>query len=420
MSWRFEYFKTNSTTAAVSAQQNVNVIADFTLTKSVGDEAVIKSGDLQLTMRAPLPFDATANNTNWLAVYFNGTLYDVFLIGDANSYNRSYGIFDENSKLYKTRLESLQQTFYRHLKSTKIVYSTVSTDWSLNLADAKTFIVSIKVKDGNGGDQTSSSTVGWSISEMIKSLQGTNGYGYQIAPGTIYNTMDLFTANDLPVIYRGLSLISSSTNQQVIEQSFSDDETHWIDIVRIFLFAYNAFLASTPTISGGVLKLNFEAKPKINITSTTSATLTWSERQYERHKNRIDGVKLSGKNFEFTQGNFESGDIFNANIPVFDPSVDNGDYAKSLYWSKGINYNIVFNQYDILDGAGTILPYNSSGLIEPYYAPFISAGHAYQGTIFFNNEQLLTEYLVGSDKIQLNNIVVGNDGMAEVEGIVVS
>lgn len=425
MSWTFKYFKTHNTSSEVTGGYTdiTDVIGDISIEETVGDEMLIKSGDIKLKLTAPLPFDNSLLYRNWLGIYWNTQLYNVYYIGSGNDFDNSYLIKDEKRPEYELTLYPIQKMFFDHLKTQKIFYSAIITDWNYDLAFAKVDIEKIKIRYQQDPPTYGSALNRWgfSIVDMIGQLgQKNNGYGYVFSNPNLGN-FPIIGSDDLPIIYRGISLDQGLASlSQALAHTFSDWDVSWLDIFKLVIFGFNAYVSVKPSIGGSPEQLivNLKIVPRINVTASSPGSPQWLERTFEKYRYRIDGVKLSGLNFEYTQGQSELGNIFSRSVDIADPEQYIPSVADdTLYWSVGDQ--VSGNTYSIVDGSDNPRPYFASGLVEPYYADIISDGHGHKGEIIFQEQDTLDQVNAGSDVIHLNKISINRLGVAKVEGIVI-
>ena len=273
MSWRFDTFQTYDGSGVIVNSQTINnIVGDFTLEKTIGDQFFIKSGDLSLTLNSPLPIEISVLTSNWLAAYYNNRLIDVYYFGKTEDVDTQadYLEFDEKAGRYKTRLKSLQWYLYKAFQETLIEYSTTSTDWAYSLPSAIVTVERLRAFQGDGVWVDTLNAGAFSLNTLLQVLAGqVNGHGVVIGSVQI-GDLPIIGEDDLPVVYRGGA--GGGTNQQIIESTFDDYPTYWIDIFRYISFIYNAFCAVTPVISGGNLYARIDVVPKINLAASSPTT----------------------------------------------------------------------------------------------------------------------------------------------------
>lgn len=417
MSWRFDLFQSYKNSGSiVNAQTVTDIVGDFTLEKTIGDQFFIKSGDLSLTLKAPLPIPVSVSTSNWLAAYYNNRLVDVFYYGDTDDPDNQYDFleYDEKNGVYKTRLKSLQWYLFTAFQNTLVEYSATSTDWAYNLSTAIITVERLRAYQGDGVYIDTLNAGAFSLNTIPQIIAGkTNGHGVIIGSVQI-GDLPIIGDDDLPVVYRGGA--GGGTNQQIIESTFDDYPTAWIEIFRYLSFIYNAFVVFTPVITGGNLYARIDVVPKINLTAGSATTPVYRSRTYKRRKYRIDGVRLKGHNFEYTQGNVESDNVFEREVNLSDPEQADDLADERLYISVG-TFVSGFT-YSIVDGSANPLPYLAGGLVEPYYSGMITAGDGVEAEINLGAEDVLSQINAGSDVAQINRITARRTGPAKIEGIV--
>lgn len=402
---------TNADGDIVTEENISSIIKNFSIEETVGDEFFIKAGDISFkSTEQIIAHSFPQGNDKWITIYWNGSLYSAY-------YLSGYEKYDYKNDLYHYRLPSVQNKFFNDLKATPIIYEGSNSEiWSYGLISAKVVIAEIKF-DLSGTPATALNRWGFSLGDMILNfLSKSNDYGYTIH--SISLPSPVMTQDNLPILYRGISYDTGQPEQTAVEGTFQDYEVTWNDILQFMVFAFNCFIRAKPSITGSPQQFGIDLllKPKINISATGGGTVTWLEKIYQPNRFKIDGIHLSGLNFEYTQGIKKGGNVFERNIDISDPEVITND-DQTLFWSVG-DYNSGITKYEILDGSDNPRPYFSSGLVEPYYANMISAGDSYEGQILFNAQKVLDEIDVGIDTFQLNRLQIDDDGIANIEGIV--
>ena len=181
MSWRFDLFQSYKNSGSiVNAQTVTDIVGDFTLEKTIGDQFFIKSGDLSLTLKAPLPIPVSVSTSNWLAAYYNNRLVDVFYYGDTDDPDNQYDFleYDEKNGVYKTRLKSLQWYLFTAFQNTLVEYSATSTDWAYNLSTAIITVERLRAYQGDGVYIDTLNAGAFSLNTIPQIIAGkTNGHG---------------------------------------------------------------------------------------------------------------------------------------------------------------------------------------------------------------------------------------------------
>lgn len=413
------------------------IVADFIIEETVGDEFFIKSGDLTLRHLSPIRRRAVVGPSlkHWLLVTFGSTADDP-IIGVYSVPPEGFEDYDHLTGIYTTRLKSAQQIFYEDLASTRIQYTTDTTAWAQNLPSA---IVSIEnltiVVDGE--TFTVLDQYGFLLKEMLKSLTGRhNDHYYLINLVNIHELPGLTDEDNAPIIFRGESLsVSFYTPQVAINYTFSlnaEGEVYnlfWKDFFDLAAFCTNGYIRLSPNDfqiqTNRILAFDITLTPRQGYDVPASPSeKDWHERRLSLYRYKIDGVHLQGKNFEFTQG-IQAAKLFERLIDISDPARDS-DAPHELYMGVG-NYNHTFfngfPQFSILSGGGETRSYFREGLINPFYADLIASGHGYAGKITYNGELALDFIKVSpggidpaGDIIQLNKISISPEGIATIEG----
>jgi len=417
MSWSFEYFRTDPLDAEIDGNQSINsIIRRFSFEETVGDEFENKAGDLSLMMIDLLPYNGSYYN--WLAAYYQDTLYNVYYIGSADDDLRYYE-FDVKNKIYKVRLKPIQGLFYEHLRDTVIADAVQSRMWGFNLGVVAKVIIE-KIRESSNGSSFILNRWGFSLGDILTNLQSTgdktNQYGYYISNYSLPDDLYLKNSNDLPIIFRGLSEDESVAAGAVIASTFTDYNVSWLNIFKIAIFAFNCFLYIIPKIISGKLAIEFHFIPRIYITGTGQGA-TWIERKFDRFRYKIDGVHLKGINFEYSLGNIESRNLFDRDIDIGNPDTVIAQFSETLFCAGG-DYISANDQYDILDDNEYNVGFFTLDLSSTYYQDMIDSGHGYSGKILFNGERVLDKLSVGSDIFQITRLNINENNEADIEGII--
>jgi hypothetical protein len=420
--YTFQYLYTIDSSAQTFSHLDITeIVRGVRFEKTVGDEFLIKSGDITITTTEPLPFSIIASTHNWLVVRRNNLLFGVYSIGNLATYDYSFRSRNDKDGLHEITLPSIDKVFFDNLAQQLIEYDTNTQMWNYDLGTAIIEIQRIRAKDSSGTYSIDAfDRAGFSLGDMILAMTlKTNNFGYSMTQPVIPIPLD--GDDDLPILYRGGSLDHNiSTDQQIIDHTWTGYEFSWFDLFKLASFAFNAFIRVTPTISGSPEKLNIGINliPRIEEAVASPDTATWIERRFVRHKYRINGVKLTGGNFEYQQGNLNSGSVFEKNVEINDPDENIDLTGDSLFWSVG-DYDSGNDDYSILDGSDNPRPYFASGLVEQYYDRMITDGHGYEGTILFNGERELDQISVDSETMQIVRLNINERDIAKVEGIVI-
>lgn len=421
MSFTFEVFQTASTSGAIVNQVAVtDIVNNFSLEKSLGNQFYIESGDIDLELYSPLPITSSLSENNWLAVYFSGELYEVFRVGLTGTEGlRDYQKKDVKRGKYKVRLQSVQNWILSELKKKLITYSAVSEDFNSAAQAAIYTLSSTKVYDGGGSPITNTNTKGFSLTYLLYSLVGKSNN-----MGLIVNSLEIplaLTGDDLPILHLGTGIASSATDEETVTRTFTEKGIYFIDIFKWVAELSNSFIKISPIFATGVLKVDFFIEPRKDLTAYPDPPgLEWIEIEKEKFKYRLAGVKLEGKNFVFEQGDINGEDVLSRSFVFADPSEAQSDPLEQLFLSVG-DTTAAFT-VSVLDGSSEPRPYLSSGLVEPYYTEVIDSGHGYAGKAEFDGVNSIdlgkVRLAAGLDAIKILKIIVDKRKIAKIEGVV--
>lgn len=384
------------------------VVRDYSIEHSVGDEKWIKAGELNLNVRTPI----TSDNSlfNWIAVYLDGVLLDIYKL------EMPY-IPDDYDEKYLTEihsLKSMQNIFLSECKTEPLQYETSIQHWNYALKDAYVRIVAVQY-DGI----VYLSRAVFPLFGVIGAMAGRDvESGYKI--GTVNHNMPLPNEDGVAVLWCGTGTEYSQSAQTIINQTFLTGATKWIDIFNIASITTNSFIGCKPRISSGILYLDIYLTPKINLTPASGiSNIRWHERKKIKHKFQIGGVDLTGNNFSYQQGDVEGDNVFKRDIGVSNYLYTDDQYTEHLFLALA-DYSIAAAAYDL------VIPFEQSGLIEPYYANMIADGHGYEGNIkatYLDGSTIkvvstLDIIQVGSNYAQVNNLTIDKNGYANIDAII--
>lgn len=422
-------------------EELTDIVADFNVDETAGDERFIKASDLQLSHFSPIPRMAIPGVTTsyWVALKTGTTFY-------ADTYNvyavpaDGYDEYDHKTGIYTTRLRSVQSILFQKMADKLIRSETVeSGDWNYGLSSAIASIIDLKYMLASGYSTELSNRAGFSVGDMLKNLENKHDdTGFTITSINLVG-INRFTSHDVPLIFRGDSdSVILKTAAELIDATFYqhpvDDtlyEIKWKSIFELAAFMLNAFIYAIPRVGDSFpstdLELDIYIQPKINFSASSWSSPGWSERKYHRDKYRLDGVTLRGKNFEFVQGLDSGGARVERDLFASDPTVavDSGDAENHFYFVVSDYNNATqsgYPEYNIQDGSSEVRAYFSSGLVEDYYVDMIGDGKGYSGKVDFNGQRPLDilETTPGGDVIQINRVQFGVDEIVTVEGPVVT
>lgn len=439
MQFRIFGFYTHEDGSISNETEMTDIVADWNIDETVGDQNFVQAGDVSLKHFSTLKTGQVIGPPirHWLTIQassvFGQDVYNVYAVPD-----NGYDELNHKTGIYSSRLKSIQSLFYEDLATAEInAVGTTASDWGSSLDNSIVSIENIRVKNSNGAYSTTLNRGGFSLADMVKQLSGKHGdRHYRINTVNMTNIPDLNNDN-LPVIFRGTGYDTGlNTAAEIVDYTFyKDDATgdprrvYWKAIFEKIVFAFNSFIAARGSIEdlgGGNYRLNLglDIKPKINISASGAVGKDFSELNFIREKFRLDGVTLKGKNFEYVQGLEKGGNRLERSIEIADPDVEVEAFDENLYWSVGDYSNTTqagYPQYNVLDGIGENRPYFKSGLVQPFYSGMIGGAAGYNGKFDFNMERPLDHILINlnGQTIQINRVQIGVDFLAQVEGILI-
>ena len=381
-------------------------IDDIKFDQSVGDEMWLESGELTIETFSAI----TA--ADWIALYINDILAEVFSFRQVK--------YDEKRGKYTYNLYPIQKTFMDDLAETLINHSADTEDWCYDLPDSEVTIASFDVLDGDGVTQSGTDISGYQPLRMVKAMVGkSQRIGYHIFAAN-FDGASITDSAIKGTLIRGTGVLTSDTDQNKINGTFSTDGTNdfdvnWMQIFKLLVYSYNAFIKVTPVIVSGSpdkLGIIIDITPRIYVTAGTAITdVIFSERVLINNKYKISGVLISGRNFEYKQRNWDSPAALNRDVDVYDYTIPEPDYAIALYYR----------------GWTSSLPFFDGGWpVADYYTDIISTGHGYEGKcqIVYNDgsEKILTvldQVSFDGTTIMLTRLSLGMGSLADYEGIII-
>jgi len=381
-------------------------IKDIRFEQQAGDELWIESGELTLKTYAAI----TAGD--WMALYINNILADVFSFREVE--------YDVKRAIYTYQLFPIQKIFMDDLAETLVEYSADSESWNYNIPDAEVSLLSISVLDGDGNPQTANDVAGYQPLRMVKAMIDTSErIGYFVSSARFDGSTITDSANDKGTLFRGLSIADSETDQNKINFTFNTDgvtdfDMNWLQVFTLLAHSYNAFVKVTPEIVSGTpdrLGIIIDIMPRIYVTAGTPiSVLTFAERNRVYWKYQLQGVKITGLNFEYKQGGWNAVNIIEKSVDVGSYTVAEPDYATMLY----------YRGYSLGNP-----PYFESGVVETYYADMLANAHGYEGKCLLNyndgSEKLLKvldQVSFDSTTIMINRLSINSRAaLATFEGI---
>ena len=321
-------------------------------------------------------------------------------------------------------MKSIQGVFYRDLAATKTQYNGSSAMWGYALGQGALNIASIQTSD------TPSyilNRFGFSLGDILNALSGAhNSLYYKI--DTITHPVPTMTST-IPILFRGQSKGNGvDTLQDAVDWTFYSDLAAsdtvywgltWKHLFELVIFGWNAFISVQPKFVSNDLRIDISITPRINVTAGSGVTKTWLEREKIWYRHKLDGVRISIKDDEFTQGDAAGSNVLEKNFDVYNKDYNEivGTGDTKLFWQRGTYRSAAVNGYYDYNQLGG---WFGTGNAEPYYADMLTDGHGYRGKIIFAGEKTLDQIAVGSDIFQVNRLTINDDGVAVVEGIVIN
>ena len=432
LQYTFELIKT-SDNAEISSRVALTTLRfdNIRVTESLGNELLIDSGDLTFTVNAELDFDAAFNN--WIALFVNGSFYNIYTTElPYSASNPGYEEYDEKYGRYKYRLVPLSRRFWKNMSEKAIEYTTETTDWNYDLGNATEAIAEIEIQNENGSPLTALDQIVFAPTEMLAWMtQGKHdSNGYQIN-NLIFDEAPLFHDDDMLLIHRGSSVSVGTSDEDAINQTFktgvsgTDYDMVWMDILKIVVFAFNAFAYIEPFIQTGTpekLASFLVIQPRATLDTAAAETLDWAERKKQPGRHRIEGVLLNGNNFQLQQENHKGSYVLERSIAISDYEIAQSSQDDALYWVAA-DWNSANTEYERTN------PYSKSGLIEPYYSGMISAGDGISGRVDILFEEFPTVFNpvpvgtvidpdgLATDYYLVTKVNLGTSRLATIEGI---
>jgi len=401
------------------------IIRNISIEETVGDEQFIKASELVIETKRPLPMiTALPQTPNWFALYIEGNLWNVYQHPGENAWIER----DDRSEIYKYRLYPIQKTFYDDLARTAVEYSTDANNWNYSLDGTTIEISQITIIAEDGTPLTEPDRYGFSLAYLLEALIGKdNDYGYLI--GNVVHPLVRPNGDDLAIIFRGTSKPGSASFEEVINFTFKQSDLpgsttvfnlKWLDIFKWAAFGWNAWINVVPVLSDDYLRIWVYLIPRTWLGfDSPITTLKWIQRKYRKNRYQIDGVRFTGNNFEYAQGNVNGANVISRTIDISDYNDATTFEAKeNLYWAAG-DYDSGDGKYDLT------APYFGSGLVQPYYDFTIESGHGFEGEVkatYEANDQVnvlrvLDQVQIDDSYIQVHQIRLDASGRAQIEGM---
>jgi len=423
--WSLKYIGTLQTGEILSLESCNDIVDDFTMERTLGDEFWVKSSDLNIKHRQTLPWYSIGGPSYWwLGVFWNDELIDAFRL------TRAYDKEDEKrTGHYETRLKSIQKSLYDDLNDTVLDVVSDINSWNNNISVAAVRIKKIRYKNNLGNWSGNLNNYGFSLGALLHSINGSEYKGYRIHnwpeyPGPMLNE------DHCIILFRGSSIYYYT---EAVEFTFTDYGITWMDLFKLAAFAFNCFISVKPIIQDidgtDYLTTDINLLPRINITLGSTKSPDWTERKKEKNKYQIDGVHLfsaindedGDPSFSYEQGDIEGDNVFEKSVDIADPTVILGSsvYNDIFYWCDCI-YDEGENKYDILDDEDEPMPYFASGLVEEWYQDMIDTGDGYEGNILFDGEDAGDHLVAGDDVIQASRVQTKKNGISKASGTTIA
>lgn len=414
------------------------VVAGFTLEESLGDQNQILAGDLEIMHTAPLPRHLViAPVLKFYLIVTLGTDYDTSPI--YNVYEIPQAGFDEydyKTGLYKTRLKSITTRFFEAIAETSVQYTADTNHANYALLNARYNLKQIKLSVPN---VSALNVVGFSLSKAILNLAGMNFGNYFRIGAVDLDGLAVPNSPGVMMLFRGASFSTEfTTAQDQINGTFYQNpqtetfyNTTWHNLLDIAVFANNGFIKLIPSENdiknNNILACDLKILPRVPEVVTVTDQKQFSELNYILKRFELKGVKLSGGNFEYTQGAVDRGNIVDRSINIFDATNALDVYGESLFWAWGAYFGGTtagLRDCHVLDANGNVIPYFSSGLIEPFYDPLISSGDGLAAKIPFAGEKLFDKFIIipgqitpAGDVFQITRLTIADNDTAQIEAL---
>jgi hypothetical protein len=257
---------------------------------------------------------------------------------------------------------------------------------------------------------------------MVKAMiNKSQRLGYHIYATNFDGSTITDAANDKGTLIRGTGILSSDTDQNKINGTFSTNGTdvfdvNWFQVFELLIHSYHAFIRITPVIVSGTpdsLGITIDITPRENVSAGSAiSVLTFIERFLINNKYRISGVLIEGENFEYKQSAWNARNAFRGTVDVYDYTIPEVDYDIALYYRGYTGGNAPW-----FDGGSNV---------STFYSGLISTGHGYQGEceIIYNDGaekllKLLDQVTFSGTNIMINKLSVGVSVRAKFEAVVI-
>lgn len=431
MSWELKEFYTNEDGTISGGETLIPLVRNgIKIEETVGDEYWLKSGDLRIVTDKNWTVEGLTSPTAgyWVSAYNNGSLVGVYSIMHRS---RNENFRYDSGGWSEYRLRSLQNVFFEQIAAEKTSYSSFGYEWNAALTAGIINISTLKTSDNS----TILNRYGFSLGDMISAFAGKhNKAGYLV--DTVTQPIALKPSSYIPILFRG----QSKSNDPSVPEPESDavnwtfywnmDSANpeywgmtWRNLFEIASFGWNAFISVRPKIVSGQLKIDLEIVPKINATVSSTVSTQWIELSKKWYRYKVSGVKISISNDEFVQGDSAASNVFERSITYISnpdktiPGWTGEEWNKTLYWTDAFYRSATVRGYYDYNQLGG---YFATGKVEPYYQNMIVSGHGYSGKCIFEGQKLLDQISHNGETFQIIKIVLNDDYLAAIDGVIIS
>lgn len=405
MSWTAKIIETNAAGKVLDLYDFEDIVGDFSVENTLGDEQYIKGGDFRFKHNSVLP---TGANKYWLALYWDSTMIDVFEIV------KPYSDIDLKTGRMSSRLRSISLAVFDYLRETVVApnYSEIIT---------RIYLTTTDYYDDRRG---------WHLNVLIQSLAADTGNGFMFGDVSVPGPGAAET--DCPIIYRGSS---DADLNPAVQKTFTDPDTRWEEIVGLGCVLWNAFVRCTPKFSEFMfedyLTIDIDLEPRTNRTASGTTAVLWNELSKEFRSKRVDGIYITGPmvkriytsnvpdvelvyGFPFS-GNVMKKSINLAEFPAWQAALSADGVESQLWICKG-DYNS--GKYDCDDGALSMAPWFFDGHSLAYYSGMTGDYHDYKGKARYNGERAGDDVIAeGTTHMLITRVSMNRTGLATIEGI---
>jgi hypothetical protein len=425
MSWTAKHLIVSGSGRIISSVNTIDLLGNFAIKQTLGDENCIKSGEIEFSHRNPWP----ETSGQWLLIYWDGELLDAYKISAPYTEKNLKGPYK-----YSSQLQSVQGYFFDSLKAELVNYMDEGTGYEelgyslshgLSEGAAQLNIQEIAIRYGTGAYGSALDRVGFSLGDMITSLVG-NGNKYFKILEINFDHCPMKWEDHIPILFRGESRdYVIATDAEKIAWTFFDYGVSWLDIFKLAIYGFNSFLRVQPIIVDNYFVVAVDFLPKIGITSYTPIKPQWKNCKRKLYEYMLDGVHLystindvdNDPSFDYVQGDLDGSNVLERGVDVADKDAAIAISSEVLYWADARIYGPITPP-----DCGIANGYFNSGLVEPWYDKMVTDGHGYSGTIRYSGERA-GDVLTAPDgkNILVNECVIKkNDGAkADIKGIAI-